>query len=541
MSGLRGSVAAGTVAGVGGLSDRGTVQERMKAASDASHNPVALVLGGALGAGAAAITRAPRVSQSNADQALRGMGVEPAALPAPAKADIRANVAAGRVPEQAAVSAAAKSLPVSVPLTQGDLTGGPGQQLAENLALRGAKGEGAALKMKGFRANQQDALRGNVTAIAEDMGGNGRAGEMVSDALNQRFDASKAGVKNAFDAARETDAFIPQAEGPVLGAHMREGMRDFDLERVPSVGRELNRMDDLSQAGPISARELFDARARLSNLRGSSDAVEATAAGRAVNHLDDYIDDAVSKDLFRGDGDAVAKWREAIGLSREHKNLFEGDDLINKLTERTRRGGGVTLAVDPHDATNYIFGRSGLGFAGRQNLSRDMIRLRSVLGADSPEWNALRAESFRRLAQQGEGGVEGGTRQFSGVKFLKAWQDFKRAAPELANTLFTPEERGTIDQFAGVSARVTAPVKGGDNSSNTAVAALNLLRNLRFLKAVPGARGVVDAVGNVANENAVSAALRPSIARAPRLGSGAPRVGTRAIGVASQQARTPGR
>jgi hypothetical protein len=261
------------------------------------------------------------------------------------------------------------------------------------------------------------------------------------------------------------------------------------------VSRELDRLHgtmlpseapagvDTSQLLAPDARGLFAARQRLTNLRISNDPIEAGAAKKAVKALDDSIENAVTRDLFKGDKESVDLWKKAIGERREFGKLFEANDLVETLTSREFRSGSHTLKVDPNDASNQILGRSSLGFVGRQNLYRDIVRLREVLGANSAGWNAIRAEAFLRLAGSGEGGVEAGTQQFSGVKFQKAWASAKFKDPNLIETLFSPPERDTIDKFANVAAKVTNAVKGGDNSSNTAVAtkAIGVFRRLPFV------------------------------------------------------------
>lgn len=180
----------------------------------------------------------------------------------------------------------------------------------------------------------------------------------------------------------------------------------------------------------------------------------------------------------------------ALGSAADYGRLFEGDDLIEGLTERVSRGGGSTLKVDPEEAANYILNRSDLGFVGKKNLGRDLKRLRGVLGDQSDEWNGLRAEVFSRLAKAGEGTGEGGAIQFSGQKFLKSWEKAKRDDPHVIGIMFTPDERKLIDQFAEVSQVVTTPVKGGDNASNSAITAKRLLGPMgRFLSVSGGAGG----------------------------------------------------
>ena len=459
---------------------------------------------------------------ATADETLAGLNTPRAAMEPDVRARIEAAIAAGKSPEQAATRAATESLPVKVPLTKGQETGEPGQQLFENLTLRGAHGPDAQRMMAGHMQEQQGALRANVSGISERLAGGaapgrGEGGAAVSDALNKRFDAAKRGVDSAYDDARAAgadQAHLPAGEAPNIAAAVRESVRDFDPETVPAVTREIAKLDT---KGTLTARDLFEARSRLTQLR-AADAVTAKAAGNAVRALDHQIDDAVSRDLLTGDPAVVAKWREAISQRKAMGKLFEGNDLVAKLTARTRHGEGRSLVVDPGDAANYIFGRSDMGFVGRQNLYRDLTRLRTVLGPDSQAWNSLRAEAFQRIAGTGEGPTENGQRLFSGAKFNRAWTDFIAKDPRLASRLFSEDERSLISRFAKVAAKATTPVRGGDNPSNTSVALVRLVNELAitpFIRAVPFiGEHILEGIEHGISVRGASKAINPKLDKA---------------------------
>lgn len=394
--------------------------------------------------------------------------------------------------EQALAAKAAGELPVPVPMSLGQLTGAPAQQMLENSLLRGAEGDIAAGVMQAFKGEQQGALRGNVDAVAAKMAGKpvapGEAGKAVSERLNSMRDAAKAEVDAAYAAARDQGENAMLASAKEARDAILDGLRaDYDLTRVGSVAKVV---ENFGEGGAPTAREMFDMRTRLTNLTQSSDAVEGGAARKAVRALDSYIDGALREDLLLGDPAAVKAWRTAIGKRAAFGKLFEGDDMIEALTERVQRGGGSTLKVDPEEATNYILNRSSLGFIGKRNLGRDLKRLEKVLGKDSDEWNTLRAETFMRIARAGEGAPEGGQAQFSGQNFMKAWERVKKEDPQVLGVMFTPEERALVDQFAEVAQKVTTPVKGGDNPSNSAITGKKLLEPLfQFLTIGGGAGG----------------------------------------------------
>jgi len=466
---------------------------------------------------------------AKADAALQKLGTKLDELPPDARAALGTELARGSAPEDAAVLIVNKGLPTAIPLRRGDVTGQPSDQLSFNASLRGARGPVASADAQAAVAAQQDALRQNIDQIGASMAGGGvpmrgEGGARVSDALVAARNAKADEVSAAYKAAREGAgaAVLPSHDmQPLVGGMIEAVGRDHALRDVPKTAghlRDLLAMADKGADGDI--RKLFETRARLSSLRADGGA-EGVAASKAIASFDASIDDALANDLLHGDPAAVQKWRTAIGARREMGEVFQQGDLVDRLTQKTGSGSARRLAVDPGDAANYIFNSSALGMVGRKNLYRDLTKVRDMLGDDSEAWNSLRSEAFARISGAGDGGVEGGVQQFSGAKFLKAWNDAKSKDARLIETLFTPDERKTIDQFAAISSRVTSPVKGGDNPSNTAFAlkALKSLGGATFMigKMAPFVHQAFDALERAGQGAAAKAALKPIPRKAPRI------------------------
>jgi hypothetical protein len=346
--------------------------------------------------------------------------------------------------------------------------------------------------MQSLAAEQQDAMRANLGAIQETVGGRGiepgEGARIASERLNAMRDAANKGVKEAYDAARAAggDAMLPRATE--TREAMLEAVRDYDLESVPRIAKEIEKF---GEGGAPTVRDLLDARQRLSVLRQSSDTIESGAASKAIAGMDKYVADALDNDLFLGDPNAVKAWRDALKARREFGKTFEGNDLVQALTAREPRSGEMALKTAPEDAANLILGKSDLGWIGKKDLKRDLTRLRDVLGAESPEWAGIRGELFGRLMSAAKGPSEGGVTTVSGTNFLNAWDKAKLRDPEIIRSMFTPAERKMIDDFAEISARVSKPVKGGDNPSNSAISfmVMKTLNNLGT--AIGGAAGSI--------------------------------------------------
>lgn len=399
--------------------------------------------------------------------------------------------------DQVAAQDTAQSLPVPVNLTAGKLSGDPAQQMAESVMLKGTKGAAAQQIMQGAAQTTDDQLRANIPAIQTQMSGApveaNEGGIAASNALSDLRAKAKAGVDANYDAARSVgnDAMLSS------GADVRNGVlnslsTNYTLSNIPRVAAEV---ENIGSGGAPTAQDLFDTRTRLSKLSQSGDPVEAGAARSAVKALDSHIDDALANDLFLGDPSAVDAWKTAIASRRDFGKAFEGDDFIQRLTEPTQHGGGTTLKVAPEDAANFIFGANNLGFTTKKNFTRDMEGLKNALGPDSPEWGALRAEAFARIARS----AGPSDKPFSGDGFLTAWSKAKDTAPQALNVLFTPQEQGLIDNFANTAKLATSSVKGGDNPSNSGVYAVaavkNLLGSLTGLVGTGGGAAIGSALG----------------------------------------------
>lgn len=265
----------------------------------------------------------------------------------------------------------------------------------------------------------------------------GSGGAQVHGRLNAAFDEANAGVNAAYGAARAAApeaAHLPAAELPAMSANLREAVRDFHPADVPSVTRILDSIDSLSTP---TLRDLYEARARLSSLRAEP-GIQSAAAGRAVGAIDAQIQAAADRGAIAGDPGVVELWQAAIRARRNFGRDFQGNDLVAALTERASRGGERAVnAIPAEDASAAILGRNGV--SPRPNMVRDLTRLRDMIGADSPEWHALRQEAVSRVL-----GRDAGSENFG-----HAWGRFSSQNPELAQLLMTPGERAALQASQG--------------------------------------------------------------------------------------------
>lgn len=411
-------------------------------------------------------------------EAFDAAGIDPQTVSQDALKAFMADVRNAVDPSDAARASGARGLPVPVNLSKGDVTANPAQQMFESLSEKGAYGEGPSRMMRGFRSEQADAIRANVPAIQERIGGGqiterGQAGANVVAALQSQRAAQKAGVDSAYDAARAAGAGV---EAPALAGVYSKivGTKEVSdriafAPQANALVTQLGRITQKARAAgdnTTNIRELYDWRRKASMLASEAGtSTDRAAAKAAVRAFDAQMDDIATNALISGDQQAVALWTDAIKKASANFKKWDSDTLVGKLAD-----------ADPLAASNIIFGSKDAGFINSPELVKGIKTLKDTLPVEN--WNAIREEAFLRLAQQGEGAYQGATRDFSGVNFKKAWDNFMMKNAPLARELFSGEERQLISQFATTAAKATGKVRGGDNFSNTTVAASNMFQRL---------------------------------------------------------------
>lgn len=374
--------------------------------------------------------------------------------------------------------AMAEGLPAPITLTRGQATNDARQLGVEYGLERGAHGERGANIMRRFREDQDARLAQNADLLQARIAGDtpvlrdqGAGAAQAQDRLVTMRDAETVRRNELYDEARNVGAGVTLDERVAHGTaqRMADALKaNHDPAAIGPVVNQVNSLAEMAANGPVSINEIFNVRKRLSSARENGGEV-AVAAGGAIRELDQAIDDALRLSNLGGDEAGVDAWRRAISNNREYADRWKRRDLIGELSRRDPRR-GFELAVAPNEAVNKIFNVSDLGLITKKNLARDMVRMRDLVGAESPEWHALRQEAFMRVAGRSLGaqGPEG--RAFSGAKLANAWAEFGRKNPELRGTIFTPEEIRDIGNWVDVARRVTTKDGRVYNPSGTAYA-----------------------------------------------------------------------
>lgn len=409
-------------------------------------------------------------------------------------------------PEGAVSFADARTLPVEVPLSRGDVTRAIPDQRFESGAIKGNFGKPAQETMETFRNTQQAALAQNVDEIgrmvgtgddlvpgegmrqvgqrlvddAEALTKAGRAAYDEAGAMGMRVDAD--GVKNFVKTARaELASKFPSREVRSQASNLLD---DLDAMVSGTNGATVSKLN----INNIEAwRQDLDALRRAAGQKGEPSAV---VLGNLKGRLDDFLDGAVDQALVTGDTATLDKFKEARGIWRELRQRYDSNAVVSNILEAARSG------EQPEGLLRYLFEANGVGF--KRGAVQGVRQLKEVLGDTSPEWNALRGEAFSRLLKSNaKGNVRdaAGNLTFSGDKFSTAFRKAMGEGGDLMRELFTPEEISLMRKFERVALRATNRRGDAMNPSGTGADVIQFVQGL--LSGTPGGRAMLGVVGKV--------------------------------------------
>lgn len=429
---------------------------------------------------------------------LREAGIDEGAVTADMAQTISDYAARGVDPQQAGRSAMAETLPVPVPLSRGQVSGTPVQQLFETEAGKGVYGEAPMRLMQDLERRQQEALRANIPAMQERLGSpvveRGTGGAMAQEALVGQREAARQQATNLFDAARNAGpAAIPQQVAGEVDDALAASFRNVPPAARPVTTGLYDQINQvLASGGDI--KSLFDIRSQLVNA-GTAGTPEAVAAGMLKSELDRQLINLADQALLSGDRAIVDAYGEAIKNYADFAGLWKSRGILDQLTQTVRRDGEIALRVAPEDAANYILGANASGMITKANLVRNLRTLKEQL--PETEWNGIRQEAFMRIfdtAQRGQ--------NVSGQTFSSLWSRFQRENPALVRELFTESDQALFSQFAAVATTVSNTAR---NTSNSATALMGLLPKMaqalgtsnigRIVSALPFAPFVKERIG----------------------------------------------
>lgn len=381
----------------------------------------------------------------------------------------------------AAVARPAAPAPVAPPevlLTKGQETGDLAMIREEQAALRGQRGDPARVRAEQFAEQQGQQVGALKERIGQSFDQFGQtvaqspqdAAALAQGSVQRASQTAKAGVQAGYDQAKQAGGQIDASALQGIGGRVRaslSGSADpviIDDKLTPWASKALSEVDNVGQLniqnkanppGPgnivgVSLEGIEQARKRLVQMRTGAYAnnpSDGRAASAVLNAFDDHIGAA-----FTGPPEAMKAWNDARAASAQFKQTFsavKGDAVGQKIEKIIGRRGSDPLT--PNDVADALYGKAGTD-PGTANVGV-ANRVKNILGDQSPEWSAVKQGLWSRLVEKGAGQpeMESGTIATRLMKFLNA------DGREMANAVYSPQERGMIKRFAELQRQLQPP------------------------------------------------------------------------------------
>lgn len=377
-----------------------------------------------------------------------------------------------------------------IPLTQGEATGSVRQIAKEEAMRNAARGEGAQNTMQAFDERRTQAIQGGLDSVQGGLAGT--TGRNVDDAV-EAAGAVGEGIKRAEAAAgRSVDEAYAKARelNASIDGEAMKGFRTYVVGRMREGGGVLDTLYGTTPKTQAALRlfrnvtSIQDGKLRGTDLKRmekfrrylNSQLKDATGPDRKnltlmKKGLDEWLDTAIDRSLFKGDEKALEVLKEARAKRFDYAELFEGTNDAAKALSKIIKDDASSTEI-----ANWLFGNAAIGQAGRSVRMAD--RVLKIFGRESREAQMLREGAFMRMVY-GKATPEGVAGQTIGREAL-ANNIRKAMGPESREfmlKLFTPDE---IKQFARLekALRNTVPPKGATNPSGSGYEAARMLQDM---------------------------------------------------------------
>lgn len=368
-----------------------------------------------------------------------------------------------------------------VPLTKGQASGDLGQLTKEEL-LRQTDNAGQKI-IRGFDEQQKLAIEDAANKLGP-VGDADNMPELVQGGLRDKVAFSKQRTASLYKIAEDGGAeFDPEAVKALPGfvkSRLDEGNFIIDDQLTPTAARALKEIEDAGKmAGGLTPRVpeggapvvgsdgvesfavtlkgLEQVRKRITGLSGTS-ATDARALAAVKRSYDAWLDDVVEQGLMSGDDAAL----DALKAARAETQVYKGLTAPKTGDQATLRIKKMQDAdATAEEVANWLYGAN----VANPSLSAPKVaaKLKTTFGADSPEFQAVRASAWMRLIKDLRTGE-----MLSATKVSNRIDDFLNAKGEtLAGVLFTAEERAKMQAFSVLLKKTITP-RDATNPSRTA-------------------------------------------------------------------------
>jgi hypothetical protein len=189
---------------------------------------------------------------------------------------------------------------------------------------------------------------------------------------------------------------------------------------------------------------------------------EGRAAAIALEDFDGFLDKLANDTLYRGDLKSLEKFKEARGLYKDWAQTFNSSDSKD-FGKKFIREVVNNKHLTNEEVANYAFGLSDLGFSDRS--ASIMKQLKQTLGADSPEFNAFKIESVRRLLKPLVTSNDFKKPEY--ISYLNNLEKLTTNKDSFLKEIFTPDEIKNLGDLGKVIAQIESPKINKIAPSNT--------------------------------------------------------------------------
>ena len=372
-----------------------------------------------------------------------------------------------------------------IQLTKGQRSGRQADLLTEDDLLTGRVGTPKSQEiMVGRREQTQQQVQDAASDIQQNLGREGtvigsqqEAGALAAQGIRNAEIAADQAVRESFESVGEA-ALKPEAFENLFRV-TKNAIKGIDFPvtsetpATKSLLKQINSAEKFFKGKGVQLKPQHIS--RIEQIRRSIGAQVKTAANPTDKRnlttmkraYDDFLDDAVKNAMFEGDQTALDSMKSSRSLFREYAKRFRSNPQRTP-TGRTiadRPGNFIEEIIDgnPTDiqTVNSLFGAGNtFGNATSKNMA---VRFKDILGADSPEWGAIRQAAFKRLVR-----TAGDGKTISGKQTQKAIADAIEKNGELMKEIFTADEIGMFRRFAAQVVRSQPDIiKGSANPSGT--------------------------------------------------------------------------
>lgn len=428
--------------------------------------------------------------------------------------------------------------------SKGQATGDLKQLNIEDSMKGGGLGDKAQKVIQDFAEGPQAASLNQATQKVQSTLGKpiqsvAEMGETVREGIKSKAATLDDAVSEAYSSVGDAKLSTDGLKG--LMTRMSRAMKNRDFEQtsdlVPgfaSLKTEVDQFNEwVKQAGntlrPYHIKKIESFRkkigAKIGAAKNPTDRRQLTIMKRVY---DDYLDKAVDRALFQGDDAALDTLKKARSLRAEYARKFQKNNYRTKTGTINDEAGGVIekmIHSDPTDeqVVNYFFGAQKLG--GKSSGAKVAQRVKSTLGADSPEWQSVRQAAFLKLTK-----LPRNATTISGKQFAGNLEEAIKESPTLMKELFSGEEIALMRRFASAVKRAQPSPVNPPNTANKLAQIVRqssekLFQVLGFTQG--GIGGAIAAKGAVEGGNVVSMfrgaskarkATRPFAERIPKRG-----------------------